>query len=71
MYMYCEILTFGTAEIIAITIEPRHNKMCLREFLTRPDTNRPVQPQKLARVLKFRLQNLEILYYLSREKQRH
>ena len=28
--------------------EPRHNKMCLREFPTRPDTNRPVQPQKLA-----------------------
>ena len=37
------------------TIEPRHDKMCLREFPTRPDTNRPAQPQKLARVLKFRL----------------
>ena len=36
-------------------IEPRHDKMCLREFPTRPDTNRPAQPQKLARVLKFRL----------------
>ena len=36
-------------------IEPRHEKTCLREFPTRPDTNRPVQPQKLARVLKFRL----------------
>ena len=35
--------------------EPRHDKMCLREFLTRPDTNRPAQPQKLASVLKFRL----------------
>ena len=33
--------------------EPRHDKMCLREFPTRPDTNRPAQPQKLARVLKF------------------
>ena len=35
--------------------EPRHDKMCLREFPTRPDTNRPAPPQKLARVLKFRL----------------
>ena len=35
--------------------EPRHDKMCLREFPTRLDTNRPAQPQKLARVLKFRL----------------
>ena len=35
-----------------IKYEPRHNKTCLREFPTRPDTNRP---QKLARVLKFRL----------------
>ena len=35
------------------TYEPRHEKMCLREFLTRPDTNQPAQPQKLARVLKF------------------
>ena len=50
--------------------EPRHDKTCLLEFPTRPDTNRPVQPQKLARVLKFRLSNLEILYYLSSEQQR-
>ena len=34
--------------------EPRQEKTCLREFLTRPDSNRPAQPQKLARVLKFR-----------------
>ena len=33
--------------------EPRHDKTCLRESLTRPDTNRPGQPQKLATVLKF------------------
>ena len=39
----------------SIEIEPRHDKMCLREFPTRPDTNRPAQPQKLATVLKFRL----------------
>ena len=35
--------------------EPHHEKTCLREFPTRLDTNRPEQPQKLARVLKFRL----------------
>ena len=35
--------------------EPWHDKMCLREFPTRPDTNWPAQPQKLVRVLKFRL----------------
>ena len=27
--------------------EPRHDKTCLRGFPTRPDTNRPAQPQKL------------------------
>ena len=27
--------------------ESRHHKMCLWEFPTRPDTNRPAQPQKL------------------------
>ena len=47
--------------------EPRHEKTCLREFPTRPDTNRPARPQKLARVSKFRLYNLGILYYLSSE----
>ena len=50
--------------IVRIT-EPRHDKTCIREFPTRPDTNRPAQPQKLPRVLKFRLLNLEILYYLT------
>ena len=35
--------------------DPRHDITCLQEFPTRPDTNRPAQPQKLARVLKFRL----------------
>ena len=29
-------------------IEPRHDKMCLREFPTRPDTNQPAQSQRLA-----------------------
>ena len=33
-----------------IIIEPRHDKMCLREFPTRTDANRSAQPQKLARV---------------------
>ena len=43
----------GQNKTRANIIEPRHDKMCLREFPTRPDTNRPAQPQKLARVLKF------------------
>ena len=55
---------------VAFIIEPRHDKTCLREFPTRPDTNRTAQPQKLARVLKLRLWNLEILYCLSSEQQR-
>ena len=38
-----------------ISCEPPHEKMCLCESPTRQDTNRPLQPQKLARVLKFRL----------------
>ena len=29
-------------------IEPQHDKTYLWEFPTRPDTNRPAQPQKLA-----------------------
>ena len=44
--------------------------MWLRESPTRPFTNRPVQPQKLARVLKFWLYDLKILYYLSSEQQK-
>ena len=45
VYMYAKVHTY----------EPGHEKTCLREFPTMPDTNQPAQPQKLARVLKFRL----------------
>ena len=54
----------GSTELIFIitsfrfTMEPRHEKTCLREFPARYDSNWPAQLQKLARVLKFRLQNL-------------
>ena len=41
------------------TLEHRHDKTCLREFPTRPDTNWPAQPQKLA--------SLEILAIESRD----
>ena len=51
-------------------VEPRHDQTCLRKFSTRPDTNRPAQPQKLGRFLKFRLKNREILCYLRSEQQR-
>ena len=36
---------------MANSSEPRHDKTCLREFPTRPDTNRPAQPQTLAKSL--------------------
>ena len=39
-------------------------------FGTRVDSNRPVQPQKLARLLKFRIKKLEVLYYLGSQQQR-
>ena len=49
----CSVLnSFST---FTVTIEPRHEKTYLQEFPTRPDTNRPAQPQNLARVLEFRL----------------
>ena len=38
-----------------VSYEPWHDKTCLREISTRPDTNRPAQPQNLARILTFRL----------------
>ena len=45
-------------------------KMCLRAFPTRSDSNWPAQLQKLALGLKFWLQKLETLYYLGSEQQR-
>ena len=44
---------FLCSDIVA-TITPRSEKTGLRGFPTRPDTNRSVQPQKIARGLKFR-----------------
>ena len=39
-------------------------------FATTVDSNRPAQPQKLYRGLKFRIWKLEVLYYLGSEQQR-
>ena len=39
-------------------------------FATRVDSNRPGQLQKLGRGFKFRIQKLEVLYYLGSEQQR-
>ena len=36
-------------------------------FTTRPDTNRAVKPQKMARGLEFRINEKEGLYHLSSE----
>ena len=71
-HSFCASCNFGTVHARSwnFIYEPRHDKTCLREFPTRPDTNRPAQPQKIARVLKIWLKNLEILYYLSSEEQR-
>ena len=38
-------------------------------FTTRSDTNRAVQPLKMARDLKFRIEEVEGLHYLSSENQ--
>ena len=37
-------------------------------FLARSDTNRAVQPQKMARGLKFRILEVEGLYYVAKTK---
>ena len=36
---------FFSRYVTVNTPEPRHDKTCLREFPTTPDTNQPVQPQ--------------------------
>ena len=38
-----------------LTNESHHNKTCPRGFRPWSDTNRAVQPQKIVRVLKFRI----------------
>ena len=50
---------WGKRVIYGNQIEPHHEKTCLLEFLTRSDKNRAVQPLKLVRGLKFRIQKVE------------
>ena len=48
---YCHEIIFFDDCLVSKTShknEPRHDKMCLWEFPTRPETNWPAQPQKLA-----------------------
>ena len=47
-----------------IKVPFRKNKLS-SGFPTRADTNQPVQAQKMARGLEFRIQKIEGLYYLS------
>ena len=48
--------------------EPSHNlRKPVFQFPTRSDTNMTVQPQKIVRVLKFRIAEVEGLYYLFSE----
>ena len=49
-----------TRWIFSNLIEPCHEKMCLREFPARSDSNWPAQLQKLAGGLRFWLQKLDI-----------
>ena len=49
--------------------EPHCEKTGLRDFRPGPtQTNRAVQPQKIARSLKFRIKEVEGLYYPCSEK---
>ena len=48
--------------------EPRHEKNLSSGFLTRFDTNQAVHLQKMARDLKFRIYEVEGLYYLCSKK---
>ena len=49
-----------------LSCEPLHVKKP-QEFLTRSDKNRAVQPQKMARALKFQIWEVEGLHYLCSE----
>ena len=51
--MGCWALNWEIFSLNAHTCEPGHEKTCLREFLTRSDSNWPAQIQKLAWGLKF------------------
>ena len=53
-----------------VPYEPRHENMCLRESPTRQDTNWPAQLQRPARILKFRLYELEVSFCPGSEQQR-
>ena len=43
----------GTCSLQPVTDEPRHEKTCLLGFSTKNDINQAIQPQKMARGLKF------------------
>ena len=43
-------------------------KTCLREFPTRPDTNRPAQPQKLASLQISAIESRDIICILSKHR---
>ena len=60
---------FFFASFVACTciFEPRHEKNRSSAFLTRFDTDRAEQPQKMARGFKFRVLKVERLYYLCSE----
>ena len=50
-------------DLLLSLFESRHGK-AHSEFLSRSNTKQAVQPKMLARALKFRIKEVEVLYYL-------
>ena len=50
-----------------MVFEPWHDKICLQGFQTRSNINWAMQPQNMARDLKFRIQEVDGLCHLFRE----
>ena len=60
MPSYIPLKTFPSlSDRVIASDEPHHEKPCIRLFPTRSDTNRAVQPQKMARDLKFCIEEVE------------
>ena len=57
----------GIDQLEQMSYEPRSEKTGFSGFPTRSDTNQVVQPQKMARGLKFRIEVVNGLYYLCSE----
>ena len=61
-----KVFVLGNVALVYNSATPRENLSS--GFAIRVDSNRPAQQQKLARVLKFPIYKLEVLYYLGSEQ---